>query len=81
MRFNFGYGTIKEFDILYLLAKNPNRVFSKEEIFERIWDVTSVGDISTVTVHIRSIRKKIEKGTEELKFIETIWGAGYRFPI
>jgi DNA-binding response OmpR family regulator len=73
--------SIKEFDILHLLAKNPNRVFSKEEIFERIWDVTSVGDISTVTVHIRKIREKIEKGSEEPKYIETIWGAGYRFKI
>ncbi len=73
--------SIKEFDILHLLAKNPNRVFSKEEIFERIWDTTSAGDISTVTVHIRKIREKIEKGSKEPKFIETIWGAGYRFKI
>lgn len=68
----------KEYDILYLLAKNPNRVFSKDEIFERIWGMDSVGDVSTVTVHIRKIREKIENQSK-FKFIETVWGVGYRF--
>lgn len=70
----------KEYDILYLLGKNPNRVFSKEEIFERIWGMDSVGDISTITVHIRKIREKIETQSK-FKFIETVWGIGYRFKI
>ncbi|MFZ5967717.1 MAG: response regulator transcription factor [Bacillota bacterium] len=69
----------KEFDILQMLAKNPNRVFSKEEIFERIWGIDSVGDISTVTVHIRKIREKIELDSAKPHYIETLWGVGYRF--
>ncbi|MBF8982516.1 response regulator transcription factor [Lutibacter sp. B2] len=68
----------KEFDILELLVKNPNRVFSKNEIFERIWDLDSFGDISTVTVHIRKIREKIEPDPSSPKYIETLWGLGYR---
>jgi len=67
----------KEFDLLLFLAENPNRVFSKELLFDRIWGIDAIGDISTVTVHIRRIREKIECGDE--KFIETVWGAGYRF--
>ncbi len=68
----------KEYDILYLLAKNSKRIFSKEEIFERIWGLDSIGDISTVTVHIRRIREKIEKDPSSPKYIETVWGVGYR---
>ncbi|PAB59882.1 response regulator transcription factor [Anaeromicrobium sediminis] len=68
----------KEFDILELLGKNPNRVFSKEEIFERIWGLDSFGDISTVTVHIRKIREKIEADPSNPQYIETLWGLGYR---
>lgn len=71
----------KEFDILLLLASNPDRVFSKDEIFERIWGVDSLGDISTVTVHIRKIREKIETDSSSPRYIETIWGVGYRFKI
>lgn len=71
--------TTKEFDILLLLAKNPNRAFSKHEIFEKIWGFDSLGDISTVTVHIRKIREKIEPDPPNPKYIETIWGIGYRF--
>ncbi len=73
--------TSKEFDILLLLAKSPNRVFSKNEIFERIWGFDSLGDISTVTVHIRKIREKIEPDPPNPKYIETLWGVGYRFQI
>jgi DNA-binding response OmpR family regulator len=69
----------KEFDILQLFARNPNRVFSKEEIFERIWGIDSIGDISTVTVHIRKIREKIELDATKSHYIETLWGVGYRF--
>ncbi|TCO72656.1 response regulator transcription factor [Marinisporobacter balticus] len=70
--------TSKEFDILELLGENPNRIFSKEEIFERIWGLDSIGDISTVTVHIRKIRGKIEKDPSNPQYIETLWGLGYR---
>lgn len=71
--------TTKEFDLLSYLAENPNRVFNKEELFKSIWNMDSYGDIATVTVHIRKIREKIETDTTNPKYIETIWGAGYRF--
>ena len=77
--------TSKEFDLLYFLAKNPNHVFPKEELFQQIWDVGPigengmVGDIATVTVHIKKIREKIEQDTSNPEYIETIWGVGYRF--
>jgi DNA-binding response OmpR family regulator len=71
--------TAKEFDLLTLLATNPNRVFSKEHLFDRIWGIDAVGDISTVTVHIRKIREKIETDPSSPVFIETVWGVGYRF--
>lgn len=71
--------TAKEFDLLVFLATHPNRVFSKEHLFERIWGFDSMGDITTVTVHIRKIREKIENDPSTPEFIETIWGVGYRF--
>jgi DNA-binding response OmpR family regulator len=71
--------TTKEFDLLTFLAQNPNHVFSKEELFNKIWDMESVGDIATVTVHIKKIREKIEYNTAKPQYIETIWGVGYRF--
>lgn len=71
--------TSKEFDLLYFLAKNPNRVFPKEELFQQIWGVGPIGDIATVTVHIKKIREKIEADTSNPEYIETIWGVGYRF--
>ncbi|MCI9493211.1 MAG: response regulator transcription factor [Lachnospiraceae bacterium] len=73
--------TTKEFDLLTFLAQNPNRVFSKEELFSQIWDLESVGDIATVTVHIKKIREKIELSTTKPQYIETIWGVGYRFKV
>jgi DNA-binding response OmpR family regulator len=73
--------TTKEFDLLTFLAENPNRVFTKEELFREIWDMESVGDIATVTVHIKKIREKIEFDTAKPQYIETIWGVGYRFKI
>ncbi len=73
--------TTKEFDLLTFLAENPNHVFSKEELFRRIWNMESVGDIATVTVHIKKIREKVEYDTSKPKYIETIWGVGYRFKI
>ncbi|MCD8123836.1 MAG: response regulator transcription factor [Lachnospiraceae bacterium] len=71
--------TTKEFDLLTFLAQNPNRVFTKEELFSNIWDMESIGDIATVTVHIKKIREKIETDTSKPQYIETIWGVGYRF--
>ncbi|MGN0351386.1 MAG: response regulator transcription factor [Roseburia sp.] len=73
--------TTKEFDVLTFLASNPNHVFSKEELFREIWDMESVGDIATVTVHIKKIREKIELNTSKPQYIETIWGVGYRFKL
>lgn len=73
--------TTKEFDLLTFLAKNPNHVYTKEELFREIWDMESVGDIATVTVHIKKIREKIEFNTSKPQYIETIWGVGYRFKV
>ena len=73
--------TTKEFDLLTFLAMNPNHVFTKEELFRNIWDMESVGDIATVTVHIKKIREKVELDTSKPQYIETIWGVGYRFRI
>ena len=68
--------TTKEFDLLSFLAQNPNHVFTKEELFSKIWDMESIGDIATVTVHIKKIREKIESNTAKPQYIETIWGVG-----
>lgn len=73
--------TTKEFDLLCFLAENPNHVFTKEELFKEIWDMESIGDIATVTVHIKKIREKIEFNTSKPQYIETIWGVGYRFKV
>ena len=73
--------TTKEFDLLTFLAENPNHVFTKEELFRKIWDMESIGDIATVTVHIKKIREKIEMNTNKPQYIETIWGVGYRFKL
>lgn len=73
--------TTKEFDLLTFLAENPNHVFTKEELFNNIWDMESIGDIATVTVHIKKIREKIEFDTSKPRYIETIWGVGYRFKV
>lgn len=73
--------TTKEFDLLTFLAENPNHVFTKDELFREIWDMDSIGDIATVTVHIKKIREKIEFDTSKPQYIETIWGVGYRFKV
>ena len=73
--------TTKEFDLLTFLAEHPNHVFTKEELFRKIWDMDSIGDIATVTVHIKKIREKIEFDTAKPQYIETIWGVGYRFKV
>ena len=73
--------TTKEFNLLTFLAENPNHVFTKDELFSKIWDMESIGDIATVTVHIKKIREKIEFNTAKPQYIETIWGVGYRFKL
>ena len=73
--------TTKEFDLLTFLAENPNHVYTKEELFREIWDMESIGDIATVTVHIKKIREKVEMDTAKPQYIETIWGVGYRFKL
>lgn len=73
--------TTKEFDLLAFLAENPNHVFSKEDLFRDIWGMESIGDIATVTVHIKKIREKVEKDSSNPEYIETIWGVGYRFKV
>ena len=71
----------KEFDLLMYLAQNPNRVFGREELFERVWGLEALGDSATVTVHIARIREKIEIDPSNPQYIETVWGAGYRFRV
>ncbi len=71
--------TTKEFDLLTFLASHPNHVYTKDDLFREIWDMESVGDIATVTVHIKKIREKVEMDTSNPQYIETIWGVGYRF--
>lgn len=73
--------TTKEFDLLTFLAGHPNHVYTKEDLFREIWDMESVGDIATVTVHIKKIREKVEIDTSNPQYIETIWGVGYRFKV
>ena len=73
--------TTKEFDLLTFLAENPNHVFTKDELFSKIWDMESIGDMATVTVHIKKSREKIEFNTAKPQYIETIWGVGYRFKL
>ena len=73
--------TTKEFDLLTFLASHPNHVYTKDELFSEIWDMESIGDIATVTVHIKKIREKIEVDTSNPQYIETIWGVGYRFKV
>lgn len=73
--------TTKEFDLLAFFVMHPNQVLSKEQLFERVWGEDSAGDVSTVTVHIRKIREKIERDAAHPKYLETVWGAGYRFNV
>ena len=73
--------TAREFDLLAFLAANPNHVDSRDELFREIWGMESVGDIATVTVHIKKIREKVELNSAKPQYIETIWGVGYRFKV
>lgn len=71
----------KEFDLLLYMAENPNRVFSRDELFEKIWGLDAIGDTATVTVHIGRVREKIESSPSNPQYIETVWGAGYRLRV
>lgn len=73
--------TSKEYDLLVFLAENPNHVYTKEELFNKIWDMESIGDIATVTVHVKKLREKIEVDSSNPQYIETLWGVGYRFKV
>ena len=73
--------TAREFDVLAFLAQNPNRVYSKDELFERVWGLEALGDSGTVVVHIKKIREKTEVDPQKPQFIETVWGAGYRIRV
>jgi DNA-binding response OmpR family regulator len=73
--------TPKEFDILLFLMENPNRVYSKDDLFEKIWGLEAFGDGDTVVVHVRRLREKIEPDPKNPQYVETVWGAGYRFRI
>ena len=67
-----------QFELLKFMAENPNIVFSKEQLFEKIWGYDYVGDSATVMVHINRIREKIEDDSKTPKILETVWGVGYR---
>ncbi len=71
--------TGKEFDLLFFLASNPGQVFTRDQLMDQVWDFTYSGDISTVTVHIRRLRKKLETDPVKPRYIKTVWGVGYKF--
>lgn len=73
--------TPREFDLLLFLAQNPNRVFGKEELFEKLWGLEALGESSTVVVHVRRLREKIEIDPQNPQYLETVWGVGYRFRV
>lgn len=70
---------VKEFELLWLLCNNPNRVFTREQLLRQVWDYDYYGDLRTVDVHIRRLREKIEPPGEEPRYIKTVWGVGYKF--
>ena len=70
--------TAKEFDLLWFLASNPNRVFSRDQLMHRVWGYSAALDTGTVTVHVRRLREKLEEDPSEPRLLETVWGVGYR---
>jgi len=70
--------TTKEFDLLWFLAAHPNRVFSREQLMERVWGYAAAVDTGTLTVHVRRLREKIEEDPSRPRHLETVWGSGYR---
>jgi DNA-binding response OmpR family regulator len=71
--------TAKEFDLLYFLASHPLQVFSREQLLNDVWDYTFAADSSTVTVHVRRLREKIEPDPLRPRYVKTVWGVGYKF--
>jgi DNA-binding response OmpR family regulator len=71
--------TPREFDLLLFLARNPGQTFTREQLMQRVWQFSFYIDTSTVTVHVRRLRAKLEPDPERPRFIETVWGVGYRF--
>ena len=71
--------TAKEFDLIYFLASNPGQVFTREQLMDKVWDYTYAGDMSTVTVHVRRLREKVEPDPIRPRYIKTVWGVGYKF--
>jgi DNA-binding response OmpR family regulator len=71
--------TLKEFDLLWFLASHPRRVFTRQELMDRVWGYRSALDTGTLTVHIRRLREKIEDDPGRPRHLETVWGLGYRF--
>jgi DNA-binding response OmpR family regulator len=71
--------THREFDLLEFFASNPGQAFSREQLMDRVWGSALLADTSTVTVHVRRLRAKIEPDPERPRFIQTVWGVGYRF--
>jgi DNA-binding response OmpR family regulator len=69
----------REFDLLHFLAAHPGQAFSRDQLMDRVWDAAPLSDTSTVTVHVRRLRAKIEPDPERPRFVETVWGVGYRF--
>lgn len=71
--------TVKEFELLLFLAHSPGEVFTREQLLNKVWEYTYYGDVSTVTVHIRRLREKIEADPAQPRYIKTVWGVGYKF--
>ena len=71
--------TAKEFDLLWILARHPRQVFNRDQLLDLVWGLTEYVDPSTVTVHVRRLREKIESDPSKPRHIQTVWGVGYRF--
>jgi DNA-binding response OmpR family regulator len=71
--------TVREFDLLYYLASHPNRVFTRDQLMDTVWGYTFAADTSTVTVHMRRLREKIEADPAQPRYLLTVWGVGYRW--
>jgi len=71
--------TAKEFDLLWVLARHPRQVFNREQLLDLVWGMTEYVDPSTVTVHVRRLREKIEPDPSQPRHIQTVWGVGYKF--
>jgi DNA-binding response OmpR family regulator len=73
--------TAKEFDLMWFLASNPRQVFTRDQLLDQVWGYEFYGDSSTVTVHVRRLREKIEPDPAKPLFIQTVWGVGYKFDV